>query len=202
MTFIKTIAPESAEGRLAKLYDRVRGPDGQVDNILAAHSLRPASLDGHMALYKNVLHHSANQVPKWFLETIGVLVSLRNNCAYCVEHHFAGLERLLDDGAMAAAIREGLEAGELRDESTLGAKGLAALRYAEKLTLRPAGIVEADVNDLRKAGWDDGEILEINQVTAYFAYANRTVLGLGVSMDGDVLGLSPNSDEEGDWGHK
>jgi uncharacterized protein YciW len=32
---------------------------------------------------------------------------------------------------------------------------------------------------LRDAGLDDGEILEVNQVTAYFAYANRTVLGLG-----------------------
>ena len=29
------------------------------------------------------------------------------------------------------------------------------------------------VEGLRAAGYDDGEILEINQVTAYFAYANR-----------------------------
>ena len=95
MTFIKTIMPKQATGRLAKLYSKVRGPDGRVDNILTAHSLRPPSLEGHMALYKNVLHHAGNQVPKWFLETIGVLVSLRNACDYCVDHHYAGLARCL-----------------------------------------------------------------------------------------------------------
>jgi uncharacterized protein YciW len=64
-------------------------------------------------------------------------------------------------------------------------------------------MVEADVTALRGAGWDDGEVLEINQVCAYFNYANRTVLGLGCSTKGDVLGLSPNnSDNPDDWGHR
>jgi len=200
MTFIRTIAPEDAEGRLADLYRRVRGPDGRIDNILLAHSLRPASLDGHMALYKNVLHHTANTVPKWFLETVGVLVSLRNRCGYCVAHHFAGLERLLRDPAEAAAIRASL-AGDFAPTARLGAKEVAALRYVEALTLDPASIAEADVAAVRAAGWDDGEVLEINQVAAYFAYANRTVLGLGVTTEGDELGLSP-SGEGDDWGHR
>jgi len=44
--------------------------------------------------------------------------------------------------------------------------------------------------------------LEINQVCAYFSYANRTVLGLGCSTKGDVLGLSPgNSENPDDWNH-
>jgi hypothetical protein len=51
-------------------------------------------------------------------------------------------------------------------------------------------------------GYTDGEILEINQVSAYFSYANRTVLGLGCSTTGDILGLSPNkSDNPDDWNH-
>jgi len=201
MTFIKTISPELADGRLAKSYERVRGPDGRVDNILVAHSLRPASLEGHMALYKNVLHHSANLVPKWFLETIGVLVSLHNQCSYCVEHHFAGLERLLGDPVEAAAIRASLE-GDLSETAKLGTKEVAALRYAERLTNSPATIDAALVESLRVIGWDDGEILEINQVAAYFAYANRTVLGLGVTIEGDAVGLSPNSSDDSDWGHR
>ncbi len=200
MSYIHTIAPDDAEGRLAKLYSRIRGPDGRVDNILVAHSLRPASLEGHMALYKNVLHHSANTVPKWFLETIGVLVSLRNACTYCVEHHYAGLERLLGDPMETHAIRMSLE-GSLGETGLLGAREVAALRYADTLTRSPASIGDSDVAALRDAGWDDGEILEINQVAAYFAYANRTVLGLGVTTEGDELGLSPNSGDEDDWGH-
>jgi hypothetical protein len=44
--------------------------------------------------------------------------------------------------------------------------------------------------------------LEINQVVAYFNYANRTVLGLGVETSGDLLGLSPgDSDDPENWQH-
>jgi len=40
----------------------------------------------------------------------------------------------------------------------------------------------------------------VNHVVAYFAYANRTALGLGVTTDGDVLGLSPAiSDDVDTW---
>jgi len=62
---------------------------------------------------------------------------------------------------------------------------------------------EEDVGALRLAGWSDGEILEINQVASYFNYANRTVLGLGISLEGDVLGLSPgDSDDPENWSHR
>ena len=49
---------------------------------------------------------------------------------------------------------------------------------------------------MRAAGYTDGDVLEINQVTAYFAYANRTVLGLGCSTEENILGLSPNQSDE------
>ena len=57
--------------------------------------------------------------------------------------------------------------------------------YAFKLTITPAEMHEVDIESLRDTGWNDGEILEINQVAAYFAYANRTVLGLGVTAEGE-----------------
>ncbi len=206
MAYIKTISPEAAEGRLKTLYARVKGPDGHVDNILMAHSLRPHSLEGHMALYKNVLHHNANEIPKWFLETIGVYVSLLNRCDYCVDHHFEGLRRLIGDDDRSDAIRKALtvavEGGAI-ETAALSEKEAAALDYAAHITNAHSSITEKEIDALRSTGWDDGEILEINQVAAYFAYANRTVLGLGVTTQGDQLGLSPNnSDDENDWGHQ
>lgn len=201
MSWIKTVPYGEATGRLKTLYDRVKGPDDNVDNIMMAHSLRPHSMEGHMAIYKNVLHHAGNKVPKWFLETLGVWVSLLNSCDYCVEHHFAGLRRLLKDDANADGIRSALEAGTI-EATPLSAQEQAALAYAKVLTEAPAQLAEADIQALRDAGYDDGEILEINQVSAYFSYANRTVLGLGCSTKGDVLGLSPNnSDNPDDWSH-
>ena len=64
-------------------------------------------------------------------------------------------------------------------------------------------LTEKNIIELRESGYTDGEILEINQVSAYFSYANRTVLGLGCNTDGDIIGLSPgNSDDPDDWGHR
>lgn len=201
MAWIKTVAFGDATGKLRKLYDRVTGPGGNVDNIMMAHSLRPHTMEGHMALYKNVLHHSGNELPKWVLEMIGVWVSSLNGCAYCVEHHFAGLKRLMRDDARTEAIRAAIEARDIK-ALPVRACEMAAMDYARKLTQAPTEMMAADLEPLRAEGLSDGHILEINQVVAYFAYANRTVLGLGCSTEGDVLGLSPgNSDDPTDWGH-
>ncbi len=201
MFWIDTVAYEKSCGKLRRLYDRVKGPDDNVDNIMMMHSLRPHTMEGHMALYKRVLHHNGNTVPKWFLETIGVWVSGLNQCAYCVDHHFAGLTRLLGDETKAAAIRAALDAGAI-EQGPFMAKEKLALRYAEALTRDPSSLNQAMIGDMRRAGYDDGELLEINQVAAYFAYANRTVLGLGCSTEGDEIGLSPGQSEDpNDWSH-
>jgi uncharacterized peroxidase-related enzyme len=198
MSWIKQIGYSESTGRLRQAYDRVKGPHGEIDNILAVHSLRPHTLEGHMALYKNALHHTSNRIPTWELELVGVHVSLLNGCDYCVDHHFAGMRRLLTDDHRANQLRSALEA---RAYDRLDARQAAMLRYAERLTLAPAEMTEADLEPMRAAGMDDGEILEVNQVAAYFAYANRTVLGLGVSTVGDVLGLAPADSDDASWHH-
>ncbi|NNE71557.1 MAG: alkylhydroperoxidase [Rhodothermales bacterium] len=198
MSWIETTPYPASTGRLRRLYDRVKGPEDNVDNIMLAHSLRPHSMEGHMALYKSALHHSGNTIPKWFLEVLGVFVSMLNECDYCVEHHFAGLLRLRPDAS--EEIRRSLE-GET-PSAHLAVKHEEALDYARILTLSPVSVAEDSVAGLREQGWSDGEILEINQVVAYFNYANRTVLGLGVTTEGDVLGLSPgDSSDPTNWNH-
>ncbi|MEM9597757.1 MAG: peroxidase-related enzyme [Acidobacteriota bacterium] len=201
MTWIETIAYDDAEGKLRKLYERFKGPDDNVDNIMLAHSLRPHTLEGHMGLYKVVLHHPGNTIDAWFLEAMGVLTSLLNRCEYCVEHHYAGMTRLLGDGERAASIRRALEAEDW--DQAFERREAAALDYVRRLTREPAALGRGDIEALKKVGWTDGEILEINQVTAYFNYGNRTVLGLGVDTAGDILGLSPSSGDDPDsWRHR
>ena len=58
------------------------------------------------------------------------------------------------------------------------------LDYAEKLTRTPAAMTKADVEALRTVGFDDAAILDICQVTAYFAFVNRIADGLGVELEG------------------
>ena len=201
MTWINTISYEEATGKVKQLYERIKGPDNNIDNIMMAHSLRPHTMEGHMAIYKNVLHNSKNTLPKWLLEALGVYVSIINRCDYCIEHHFAGMNRLLNDAQRSNKIRDALESNNL--EEVFVNQDLAAMRYARKLTKTPEKISSQDIESMHKLGLSDGEILEVNQVVSYFNYANRMVLGLGISKEGDIIGLSPNDSGNIDnWSHQ
>ena len=110
------------------------------------------------------------------------------------------MTRLLDDPARTQSIKTAFDKGDLA--ASFGDKELAGLVYVARLTQEPSDLSNADVERLRIAGFDDGEILEVNQVAAYFAYANRMVLGLGIDTEGDIVGLSPGDATDPDnWSH-
>lgn len=58
----------------------------------------------------------------------------------------------------------------------------AMLEFAEKLTLTPSNMQQADVQKLRDAGWTDRDILDIVHVCAYFNFRVRVVDGLGLEV--------------------
>jgi uncharacterized peroxidase-related enzyme len=69
-------------------------------------------------------------------------------------------------------------------EADLNKKQFAMLIYAEKLTLTPSKMIKEDVDALKAAGFEERDILDINQITGYFAYVNRLADGLGVPLEG------------------
>ena len=73
---------------------------------------------------------------------------------------------------------------------------MAMLTYAVKLTRTPGAMVEADVDALRAAGFTDRDVLDICEVTAYYAYANRIADGLGI----EVEDWYPPEPPMGHWG--
>jgi len=66
---------------------------------------------------------------------------------------------------------------------TLEAADRQMLDYVDLLTRTPGEVTEADIDRLRSAGFGDKGILEINQITGFFAWCNRTVSGLGVELE-------------------
>lgn len=184
--WIEMISDEDADEVLKEALNRARTPHGTVDNVMRVHSLRPATMHGHVTLYRACLHDDTNTVPMWFQEVIASYVSTLNSCPYSYANHWANARHLIGDDARADAIESALQAH--RPGDAFDGAQLAALLYTEKLTLNPGAMVETDVTALREAGWSDGEILEINQIIGYFCYANRLLNGLGVRTDGDVVG--------------
>ena len=189
MSWIKVIAYQDAGPALKKVYDQVKGPNQYIDNVFKAHSLRPRTLSGHLNLYKHTIHNPNNVLPKWYLEAIGVYISYLNGCQYCMQHHNAGFKRLYPDQKKAAQYLKAVEHNKLKD--FLDEKYLLGADYARRLTLDLKSITEEHIIQLKDTGFSDEEILELNQVVGYFNYGNRTVMGLGVHLDGDVLGAVP-----------
>jgi len=184
--WIKIIQPEDAEGELRETYDKVMSPHGTVDNVMKVHSLQPKTMLGHLAVYKSILHNPDMTLPVWFLEVVASFTSMINNCDYSLTHHFSNARHLMEDDARADRVFAVLQKDvpELEFEG----KELALLNYAAKLTRDVGNMAESDFQRARDAGANDREILEVNQVVAYFSYSNRVLNGLGATTEGDVVG--------------
>lgn len=184
--WIKMIADEDADETLLDVLKLARTPHGTVDNVMRVHSLRPNTMRGHVVLYRAALHDDANTLPMWLQETISSYVSILNKCKYSLANHWANARHLIGDESRADAIEAALQAGQ--PELVFDGAELALLQYAEKLTLKPGEMEQSDVDKLKSENIDDGQILEANQIICYFNYVNRSLNGLGVSTENDVVG--------------
>lgn len=82
MAWIDTIHEDDAEGELKRLYERLVDPDtGRVDNVMKIHSLHPAGLNAHFAVYRAAMNGTTT-LPKADREMIAVVVSQINDCRY------------------------------------------------------------------------------------------------------------------------
>ena len=197
--WIKMIADEDADPALLEVLKLARTPHGTVDNVMRVHSLRPNTMRGHVVLYRAALHDEANTLPTWLQETLSSYVSILNNCDYSFANHWANARHLIGDNRRADKIERALNTRQ-PGQAFQGVE-LALLKYAEKLTLTPGEMQQADIENLKSAGIDDGQILEANQIICYFNYVNRSLNGLGVSTDNDIVGYyskksSLQSDDE------
>lgn len=184
--WIEMISDEDADGVLRDALQMARTPHGTVDNVMRVHSLRPNTMVGHIKLYRAALHDDTNTLPTWLQEVISSYVSILNECDYSLANHWANARHLIGDETRADQIEAALNART--PEIAFSDGELALLRYAEKLTCRPGEMQQNDVEELKKQGLDDGQILEANQIICYFNYVNRCLNGLGVTTKGDIVG--------------
>ncbi len=94
-----------------------------------------------------------------------------------MKHHGAGLRQSTKDAAFVEQLMTDFR------QAQLSAADRAMLEYAAKLTQEPWNMLELDIIELREAGFTDEAILDINQVTGYYAFVNRLADGLGVELE-------------------
>ena len=145
---------------------------GFVPNVLRFYALRPSRLLAWNAHYEEAMRGEST-LSTAEREMIAVVVSVTNDCAYCIAAHSAALRKLTKDPALADQIARDHPNADISERMK------QALDYAAKLTRAPASMTAADIDGLRAVGWEDEDVMDIAEVTALFNFSNRMASGLG-----------------------
>ena len=109
------------------------------------------------------------------------------------DHCASGLRLKLESLGLAAEVLDAIDADPAHVQSGDG-RFDAICAHAAKLAQSPAAVTRDDLGPLREHGLSDLDILDLNNMVAYYAYINRVVMGLGAPQRDD---LHPRGDERG-----
>lgn len=162
MSRIAAVTPETATGKTKEMFDAINKKLGKVPNVFQHMANSPAVLEGYMSFSRAL---DGGVLPPKLRELIAITVAQINVCQYCLSAH------------MAIAKSIGMTEQELRlarDQRSDNDKWNAALKFVRQMVTTDAEMKEADVSEVKAAGFSDGEVAEIiavvslNQFTNYF----------------------------------
>jgi uncharacterized peroxidase-related enzyme len=105
-------------------------------------------------------------------EMIAVVVSSINRCFYCLTAHGAAVRELSGDPILGEKLVMNFRTAELSSRSKV------MLEFVEKVTLESHKVNETDRQNLREAGFNDADIWDIANITAFFNMSNRVASAL------------------------
>ena len=180
MSWISVVDEADATGKVKRIYEEILRKRGKISNIMKIHSLNPDAMKEHMKLYLTLMFGSSG-LPREERELIAVVVSTVNRCEYCINHHADALNHYWKNNELTQKLIQDYKSIALSDRKC------KMLDYVVKLTKTPYAIEQTDIDSLRKSGFSDEDILNINLITCYFNFVNRIALGLGVNFSSDEI---------------
>jgi uncharacterized peroxidase-related enzyme len=171
MSRLKTIDPSTATGKAKELLDAVKGKLGIVPNMTKVMATSPAVLESYLnfsgALAGGLLDAKTR-------EKLALLTAQENGCDYCLSAHTA-------IGKMVGLKDEEIVAS--RHGNGSNSKSTAALTFARQVLDAKGEIGEAEVAEVRNAGFSDGEIAEIIAHVALNVFTNYFNIAAAVDID-------------------
>lgn len=150
-------APDASQPLLQAVEKQL----GSVPNLFRLASVSPTALEGYLGLSGAL---GKGRLPAATRERVALAVAQANGCNYCLSAHtYLGKNLAKLDEAEIAANR----AGRSND-----AKADAAVRFAVKMVGARGRVAVEDLRDVREAGYDDGQIIEIVQHVALNVWTN------------------------------
>jgi uncharacterized peroxidase-related enzyme len=177
MAFIRTVPPEEATGKLKELYDQDLNSYGYVANHTRALSLRPEVLAAWRALLAAI---RSNMDPRLYeLATLAAAKELHSS--YCMLAHASVLKNKFYSTKELTTIAKdyrnaGLESNEV-----------ALMAFAEKVTRHADQITPEDIEELRRHGFGDADILDIALAAAARNFYSKVLDAVGAEPDARYL---------------
>jgi uncharacterized peroxidase-related enzyme len=175
MAYVNEVEETQADARLREIYRGIEQGFGFVPNYFKALGPLPEVIEAQLRLTAAVMEDGA--LTKIQKEQIGLVVSGITSSSYCIFIHMQLLRRFGVEKSLARKLTTDYE------NAAADAKLKVLFRFADKLTRKPYDIEGADIEAVRKGGWDDAALRETVLTVAFFNYINRVSLGLGLVND-------------------
>jgi len=166
--------PEDIQARMFE----VQAKAGFVPNVFVALARRPAEFRAFFA-YHDALMLRDSGLTKAEREMIVVAVAGANDCLYCFVAHGAILRIHAKDPLVADQV------GINYRKADITPRQRAMLAFALKVSERSGEIVDDDYATLRAHGFDDEDIWDIGNISAFFCLSNRMA---------NLISLKPNDE--------
>lgn len=149
MSRINLVTTEAANPEQTALYEAIQGQLGMVPNFLKVFANSPAALRAFLGLHGIANEGSLDPQTR---ERIALGLAEQNACEYCVSAHSA----IGRKAGLSSAEIEANRAGGSQD-----AKAAVAVKFARSLAEHNGEVTTAELLEIRNAGYDDSEIVEI-----------------------------------------
>ena len=171
MSRVPLINPENTTAERQAVLSQIHAAFGATPNMFKAVANSPAALKSMWGAFGAL---GGGVIPAKVGEQIAVAIANRNACEYCLAAHTAL-------GRKAGA--SGTEMSAAQDGHSDDPKTAAALRFALRVVESRGQISDADVQDLRGAGYDDEAIVEILAHVALNLFTNYVNVAFAVPVD-------------------
>lgn len=171
MNRIPLIERSAAKADVAPTLDAIQGAFGATPNMFRAVANSPAALNAMWGFFGAL---GGGTLEAKLGEQIAVAVANRNDCEYCLAAHTA----LGRKAGASSAEMSSAQTGQSDDPRTA-----AALKFALQLVESRGQVAEADVQALRAAGFNDGQVVEILAHVALNLFTNYVNVAFAVPVD-------------------
>lgn len=160
---------------IKEIFAEMEGSFGKVPNLFLTYANHLPLLKANWNKVKAVMGEgSLSQKTK---QTIAVLVSRDNSCAYCVAAHTGALRAIGVSGEEIKMIEDDLA------QANFSAKELALISFARKANSAPLRVSDEEFAILKQTGASDAEIIEALGVMELFTAFNKFLDVLQVEID-------------------